>query len=353
LNWRDIAEKNVPMLTRLFVKLSKAKLFIPYMFNIEDLQSYLKATVPPLTTEEYQFFENNDVIRFYEDDMKEPVVRVDPKPGEPGLLFHEFVFLLARIAITNVTTSSSVSGKLNDFFKEKLKFNEVIDIHRARITYDDIIRRLEGGGESDLGSEEEGGSGEEWDSEELEMDENQRKLMEFLAKKAEEEKDFIIDYDAIITELEGILPGIPGRPEVEQINPPPYKLPRILFGKLMPKKDDEDDKKKKKKQAKKAPARKKDEPPPKPIKWADAPGLPEPVTLDLIRQARKDIVENIFPSNIRGEMCNSGVAPCIIKEVYYPPDAPHPIATLIESAIVYQNTGYFEQAIDCFEKGRQ
>lgn len=52
-------------------------------------------------------------------------------------------------------------------------------------------------------------------------------------------------------------------------------------------------------------------------------------------------------------MCNSGVAPCVIKEVYYPPDAPHDIATLIESAIVYQNTGYFEQAIDCFEKARQ
>lgn len=51
-------------------------------------------------------------------------------------------------------------------------------------------------------------------------------------------------------------------------------------------------------------------------------------------------------------MCNAGVAPCIIKEVYYPPDASHEIATLIESAIVYQNTGYFEQAIECFENAR-
>jgi hypothetical protein len=31
------------------------------------------------------------------------------------------------------------------------------------------------------------------------------------------------------------------------------------------------------------PARKKDEPPPKPIKWAEAPAKPEPVTLDLVR----------------------------------------------------------------------
>jgi hypothetical protein len=104
----------------------------------------------------------------------------------------------------------------------------------------------------------------------------------------------------------------------------------------MPKPDDEGDgKKKKKKQPKKAPARKKDEPPPKPIKWADAPNKPEPQTLDLVRQARKEMIDNVFPCNIRGEHCNSGVAPCLIKEVFFPPDAPHEIATLIESAIVY------------------
>ncbi len=103
----------------------------------------------------------------------------------------------------------------------------------------------------------------------------------------------------------------------------------------MPKGDDAGDDKKKKKKAKKEQARKKDEPPPKPIKWADAPRDPPPATIELVRKARQDIVENIFPSNIRGEMCNAGVAPCIIKEVYYPPDAPIEIATLIESGIVY------------------
>jgi hypothetical protein len=136
---------------------------------------------------------------------------------------------------------------------------------------------------------------------------------------------------------------IPGKPEVEQVNPRPYKLPRILFGKLMPKGDDEGEGgKKKKKQPKKAPARKKDEPPPKVVKWAPAPSKPEPGTLDLVRKAKEDLMENIFPSNIRGEMSNSGVAPCIIKEVFYPPDAPREIATFIESAIVYQNSGHYE-----------
>ena len=72
-------------------------------------------------------------------------------------------------------------------------------------------------------------------------------LMEFLEKKAQEEKDFIIDYDVILQELDSHLPQIPAKPGVEQINPKPHKMPRLLFGKLMPKPEDEEDNKKKKK----------------------------------------------------------------------------------------------------------
>lgn len=64
------------------------------------------------------------------------------------------------------------------------------------------------------------------------------------------------------------------------------------------------------------------------------------------------MIDNVFPCNIRGEHCNSGVAPCLIKEVFFPPDAPHEIATLIESAIVYQNSGHYEMAVHSFEQAR-
>lgn len=117
----------------------------------------------------------------------------------------------------------------------------------------------------------------------------------------------------------------------------------------MPKPEDEDGKKKKKKQVKKQQARKKDEPPPKPIKWAEAPEKAGPVTLDLIRQHKKNTMENVFHANIKGEQCHSGVAPCLIKEVFFPPDAPHEVATLIESALVYQNTANYEMAIHSYE----
>ena len=83
-----------------------------------------------------------------------------------------------------------------------------MDIHKARVSFEDITRRLTYPGAEDLegdsgGSDAAGEEDEEWDSEEVELDENQRKLMEFLAKKQEEEKDFILDYDSIISELDG------------------------------------------------------------------------------------------------------------------------------------------------------
>lgn len=51
----------------------------------------------------------------------------EPVEGEPGLLFHEFIFMLGRIACNCVNTSDSIAGKLNDFFVEKLSFHKVHD----------------------------------------------------------------------------------------------------------------------------------------------------------------------------------------------------------------------------------
>jgi hypothetical protein len=56
--------------------------------------------------------------------------------------------------------------------------------------------------------------------------------------------------------------------------------------------------------------------------------------------------------NIRGDQGNPGVAPCLIKEVYFPPESPCEVATLIESALVYQSDSNFEMAIECLEQAR-
>ena len=97
-------------------------------------------------------------------------------------------------------------------------------------------------------------------------------------------------------------------------------MARVLFGKLMPKPEDEK-KGGKKGAAKKADPKKKGEKP-KEVKWADGPPPQFKSTAHHIDNARKDLYQNVFPMNTRGEQGNPGVAPVIIKEVYFPPEAP-------------------------------
>lgn len=123
-------------------------------------------------------------------------------------------------------------------------------------------------------------------------------------------------------------------------------MKRILFGKLLAK-DDEEGKKDKKGAKKAAPAKDKKGEAPKPVKWAAGPPPKELTTSYHVAQARKGLCSNVFPMNARGDMGNPGIAPVIIKEVYFPPEAPEDVATLIESSLVYQNSSNFALAIEC------
>lgn len=80
-----------------------------------------------MTGEEYNFFENNEIIKAYEVDKNYQTTLCDPLEGEPGLLFHEFITLLGRIACNCVNTSETMQGKLTDFFIEKLTFRRATD----------------------------------------------------------------------------------------------------------------------------------------------------------------------------------------------------------------------------------
>jgi hypothetical protein len=67
-NWKDIVEKNLTMISRVFLKLARIKFLIPHMFNVETLQEFMKSTIPPMTGDEYNFFELNEIIKTYEQD---------------------------------------------------------------------------------------------------------------------------------------------------------------------------------------------------------------------------------------------------------------------------------------------
>lgn len=116
----------------------------------------------------------------------------------------------------------------------------------------------------------------------------------------------------------------------------------------MPK--EKEDKKKKKKQQK--PPKKNDKKEDKPIAWADPPKPRAPTTLELITKATQEMESSIFPQNIRQMQCNTLVMPSVIKESYFPPKAPNEVATLIESALVYQHAANYMMAIKTLEDAR-
>lgn len=69
VSWRDIEEKNIVMICRCFLKLARVKFLIPHMLNVEFLEELIKATIPPMTADEYSFFEeSHEIIRTYEAD---------------------------------------------------------------------------------------------------------------------------------------------------------------------------------------------------------------------------------------------------------------------------------------------
>lgn len=53
------------------MKLARIKYLIPHMLNVEFLEELIKATIPPMTSEEYSFFEeSHEIIRTYESDKQ-------------------------------------------------------------------------------------------------------------------------------------------------------------------------------------------------------------------------------------------------------------------------------------------
>ena len=127
-----------------------------------------------------------------------------------------------------------------------------------------------------------------------------------------------------------------------------------MFGtkKLMPKKDD-DKKKKPKKQKLKLPKKKKGEKAPTIYPYAEyPPRKAEDGAKTRADNLMEEMEQPIFENKIVEEHCNPGVMPTIIKEIYYPPKSSEQVATLVESAIVYQNSANYEQALESFEQAR-
>jgi len=128
----------------------------------------MKATIPPLTGAEFQFFEQNELVQAYEGDKNYQNTQVEPLENEPGLLLHELILLLGRICANCKTTSDKTHGNIRDFFDQDLFRRVDLKESKASLTASD--------------SEEEEGM---LDESEEELNEQQKQFMEFLEQKAE------------------------------------------------------------------------------------------------------------------------------------------------------------------------
>ena len=52
-----------------------------------------------MTNEEYEYLVEKRTLHDVYNNDNNPDSHCEPQPGEPGLLFHEFIFLLAMIAL--------------------------------------------------------------------------------------------------------------------------------------------------------------------------------------------------------------------------------------------------------------
>lgn len=96
--WREIEDKNTTMCVSAFLKMSRVNALVPNLLNVENLHELIEHVIPPITPEEHKYMENKQLCTVYNKDMVPKETRCQPEKDEPGLLFHEFIFLLGQIA---------------------------------------------------------------------------------------------------------------------------------------------------------------------------------------------------------------------------------------------------------------
>jgi hypothetical protein len=131
------------------------------MFNIESLNEMIIQTIPPITTAETDYFNTHQyLLKTYNNDTAAGQTIIVPlekgeegadgkakvECEEPGLLFHEFVFLLGLIAVRyqHIENKDPPTEVLIEaFFKERLDFKEVPEDMKNIMKFDVLLKRAE------------------------------------------------------------------------------------------------------------------------------------------------------------------------------------------------------------------
>eukprot|EP00826_Nyctotherus_ovalis_P036584 TRINITY_DN3259_c0_g2_i6.p1 TRINITY_DN3259_c0_g2~~TRINITY_DN3259_c0_g2_i6.p1 ORF type:complete len:516 (+),score=189.72 TRINITY_DN3259_c0_g2_i6:683-2230(+) len=324
------------------------KYLIPDYIEPEQLQELVQEVVKPRGQKEVEFYNEKTFLAAAEDPnfTKMPYNAVE---GEPLLFYHEFQLVLGRLALypSVATQDKNLTSleKVSDFFVERLGFARAKDGLQAQEK-----------GESDVEFEEEMFIDSDEYVEDADLDDPYKKmeLLEQRRQEAMKKYHIEVNYEEIEKELSD-LPPVPSQPETKPSEPIPVKdLKVVQLGKVKARKPKEEQKKQPKpKITVKKPVLRRGEAPPKPIKFAPKPEPYPDATLKAVRNYIKSSEEPVIKQCTKNKLCNSYVAACLIKEVYFPPEAPLPVATLIESANVYLSTEEYELAVATFEEARE
>ena len=111
VRWETLAAKNSVMYVSAFLKMCRCLLLMPSFLDIEPLQVLIEDIIPPIFPHEQEYLCEKKVLdQLYRSDKEPKTSNVKPDEGnEPGLHFHEFIFLLGIIGLKFMDTSELAS----------------------------------------------------------------------------------------------------------------------------------------------------------------------------------------------------------------------------------------------------
>jgi len=339
LSWNIIERGNRKLDMRSLLRFAKQGFLLPHLLNVETFQDVIISIVPPRTPEEHEYFQQCVLIKDYEAEAENSRPLLHSQ--EPLVAFHEFLLILARIALQCLKMHGSSAEKLEVLLNERLGIPKKGEKAPKNSLYSSTMLKV---GFLDLADEDDDDDSlENWDDS-VEIEDPQAILAEY-EKQNEEKLTTEVNFQEVFRILDDKLPKIPDLPGVSKINPPPYSQGVEYKGKPLPKPPV--DKNAQKAKAKPPTKKSNKDEPPKIIKWGEKPGEFRETNLKHFRDYTSNMNTNTLQvlQNTKKTQPHAGIAPCVIRELLFPPTASEDITTLIESAFVYQNTSNYQLAL--------
>ena len=348
---KQIKKKNLGITARNFLRYCRNSSTIPHLLNIESFQDCLKAVSPPQDKDEQLFYDNSILIKSYETDNNFfELAPLEPISGEPELRLHHIQLALGRIALECIKDSLEPQEKITVFFEHKLQLLPEANYGPGC----DIVYADDDQSDASFSSIE--------NHDQILADYNHKQIVS--QKGLRDDKDLleVIKFTPTIPTIEELIklydddrvPNVPLLQKIEPQNPPPYALPPLLL-KLPEPPDPKNDKKPMPQRQNKS--GKKEETAADRLKFAPLPGsfpekLPDVPRSENFLFLRNNLNSNPYPETAKKSLCNPGIKPCLIKEIFLPPPSPAEINTLIESAIVFQNNCNYSMALISLDKAK-